>query len=131
MGTRFINCFILWLSDFACCDWSIPDPKVAVRTSSSRSPFQIRNNQQSHIINILLASFARSVRQVMDPRFFFPCFHDPRASCLGYKRKEKTRSITCRTERANEANKRYLITLIVIKQINRTCRDVWIFLCPR
>ena len=40
-----------------------------------------RNSQQSHIINILLASFARSVRQVMDPRGFFfiiPCFHKRR-----------------------------------------------------
>ena len=44
----------------------------------------------------------------MDPRFFLPCFHGPRASRLGHKRKEKTRSITCRTDRANEANKRYL-----------------------
>ena len=28
----------------------------------------------------------------MDPRFFLPCFHGPRASRLGHKRKEKTRS---------------------------------------
>ena len=27
----------------------------------------------------------------MDPRFFLPCFHGPRASRLGHKRKEKTR----------------------------------------
>ena len=91
---------IVWLTDFACCDWSIPGPLVAVWTSSSRSPFQNRNNQQSHIINILLDSFAQSVGQVMDPRFFLPCFHGPRASRLGHKRKEKTRSITCRTELA-------------------------------
>ena len=32
----------------------------------------------------------------MDSRFFLPCFHGPRASRLGHKRKEKTRSITCR-----------------------------------
>ena len=44
----------------------------------------------------------------MDPRFFLPCFHGPRAPRLGHKRKEKTRSITCHTDRANEANKRYL-----------------------
>ena len=31
-------------------------------------------NQQSHLINILLASFAWPVRQVMDPRFFFLVF---------------------------------------------------------
>ena len=98
--SQIIMCFIIWLTDFACCDWSIPGPKVAVRTSSSRSPFQNRNNQPCYIINILLASFARSVRQVMDPRFFLPCFHGPRASRLGHKRKEKTRSITCRTDLA-------------------------------
>ena len=32
-------------------------------------------SQQSHVINILLASFARSAGQAMDPRFFFPCLH--------------------------------------------------------
>ena len=78
----------------------------------SRSPSQNRNNQQSHIINILLASFARSVRRVMDPRFFLPCFHGPRASRLGHERKEKTRSITCRTDRANEANKMFIIKAV-------------------
>ena len=33
------------------------------------------------------------------------------ASRLGHKRKEKTRSITCRTNRANEANKMFIIWL--------------------
>ena len=46
----------------------------------------------------------------MDPRFFLPCFHGPRASCLGHKSKEKTRSITCPTDRAKEANKYLLLT---------------------
>ena len=80
--------------------WYVNSRSVSspVRTSSSRSPFQNQNNQQSYIINILLVSFARSVRQVMDPRFFLPCFHGPRASRLGHQRKEKTRSITCRTD---------------------------------
>ena len=32
--------------------------------------------------------------------FYLPCFHGPRASRLGHKRKEKTRSITCRTDLA-------------------------------
>ena len=82
---RQVLLFIMWLTDFACCDWSIPSPLVAVRTSSSRSPFQNRNNQQSHIINILLASFDQSVGQGMDPRFFLPFFHGPRASCLSHK----------------------------------------------
>ena len=36
----------------------------------------------------------------MDPRFFLPCFHDPRASHLGHKMKENTWSITCRTDLA-------------------------------
>ena len=72
--------------------WLVNCRFVSSRTdSSSRSPFQNRNNQQSHIINILLASFIRSVRQVVDPRFFLFCFHGPRAqSRLGHKRKEKT-----------------------------------------
>ena len=52
--------------------------------------FFSRNNQQSHIINIVLASFARSVRHVKDPRFFLHCFQSPRASRLGHKRKEKS-----------------------------------------
>ena len=47
------------------------------------------NNYQSQIINTSLASFARSVWQVMDPRFFLPCFHGPRALHLGHKRKGK------------------------------------------
>ena len=51
--------------------------------------FFSRNNQQSHIINILLASFARSVQQVMDHVFFLPCFNGTRASRLGHKRKGK------------------------------------------
>ena len=49
----------------------------------------------------------------MNPRFFLPYFHGPRASRLGHKRKEKTRSITYRTDRANEANKRYILYSIL------------------
>ena len=84
-------------------------------TSSSRSFFLNENNQQSHIINILLALFALSSQQVMDPRFFLPCFHSPRALRLGHKRKEKTRSIACRTDLA-PANKKYItiITIIIV-----------------
>ena len=44
--------------------------------------FLSRNNQQSHKINILLTSFARSVGQVMDPRFF-------PSSRLGHKKEGK------------------------------------------
>ena len=112
--TYFVFYFIIWLTDFACCDWSITGPQVAVRTSSSRSPFQSRNNQQIHIINILLASFAWFVRNVMDPRFFLPCFHGPRASRLGHKRKKKTRSITSRLDWANEANKMFIIVSLIV-----------------
>ena len=46
----------------------------------------------------------------MDPRSFLPCFPGPRALRSGHKRKEKTRSITCRTDQANEANKRYVLS---------------------
>ena len=60
--------------------------------------FLSRNIHQNHIINILLASFGWSIRQVMDPLFFLPYFHGPRISHLGHKRKGKTRSITCRTD---------------------------------
>ena len=45
--------------------------------------------KQSHIINILLASFSRSVRQVMNLRIFLPCFHVPHASRLVHKMKGK------------------------------------------
>ena len=59
--------------------------------------FFSQNNQQSHIINIILALFARSVWQVIDPCFFLPCFHGPCASCLGHRSKEK---IICQTDLA-------------------------------
>ena len=53
----------------------------------------------------------------MDLRFFFlPCFHGSRASRLGHKRKGKPRSITCRTDRANEVNKRYLLTVRFLRE---------------
>ena len=56
-----------------------------------------RNNYQSHIIDILFTSFAQSVRQVMEPRFFIPCFHGLRALRLGHKRKENNsvRNVSC------------------------------------
>ena len=47
------------------------------------------NNQQSHVINILLASFGRSVREVMDLRIFLLCFHGPRASRWTIKGRKK------------------------------------------
>ena len=43
----------------------------------------------------------------MDPSFFLPCLHGPRALRLGHKRKEKTRSITCRMD---SASKRYIFS---------------------
>ena len=48
-----------------------------------------QNNQKSHIINILLASFGRSVRKVMDLRIFLLCFHGPRASRWTIKGRKK------------------------------------------
>ena len=66
--------------------------------------FLSRNIQHSHIINILLASFARSLRQVMDPLFFsFLVFMAFALRAWAIKEREKTRSITCRTDPANEA----------------------------
>ena len=46
----------------------------------------------------------------MDLRFFLPCFHGPRASHVGHKRKEKTWSITCRRA-LHSANKKYVLSL--------------------
>ena len=88
--------------------------------------FFSRNNQQSHTVNILLASFAWSVRQVMDPRFCsFLVFHlffiYKSSSIMGLKcfrsfrkKKEKTRSTTRRTDQANECIKRYVLYCIVL-----------------
>ena len=50
---------------------------VNLRISSTRSPVKLilflsLNNQQSHMINILLVSFAWSVRQAVHPRIFGP-----------------------------------------------------------
>ena len=50
----------------------------------------------------------------MDPRFFLPCFHGPRASRLGHKKKEKTRSITCRTDLALGQEEVYILTVLSI-----------------
>ena len=61
----------------------------------------------------------------MDPRFFLPCFHGPSAKRLGHKRKEKTRSTTCRTDRANEANKRYVIRASW-NDIGTVFRGLWV-----
>ena len=59
------------------------------------------NNQQSHIINTLLVSFAWFIQQVMDPCFFFPCFHGPRFM-LGPKREGKNlvHTVPCHTDLA-------------------------------
>ena len=90
------NCkWYCYMADWFCALWLVSYRPVSSRTdlelcqNVKRFRFFPRINQQSHIINILLASFARSVQQVMDRCFFLPCFH--------HKRKEKTRSIACRT----------------------------------
>ena len=70
-----------YMVDWFCALWLVNSRPVSNRTDL---------NQQNHIIKILLASFARPVRQVMDPRFSLPCFHGLCASCLGHKRKGKT-----------------------------------------
>ena len=59
---------------------------------------------------LLLASFARSVGQVMDPRFFLPFVFMVRAlRAWAIKGRKKRGSITCPTDRANEANKMFII----------------------
>ena len=79
-----------YMADWFRVLWLVNSRSVSGRTDLLLSiNFKNRNNQQSHIIKILLASFARSAGQVMDPRFFLSCFHGPRASRLGHKRKEK------------------------------------------
>ena len=63
---------IIWLTDFACYDWStsVQFRKQLYGSQDQTSSSLSQNNHLSHTINILLASFARSVGQVMDPRFF-------------------------------------------------------------
>ena len=45
------------------------------------------------------------------PSFFLPFMAQARSARAMKTRKEKTRSITCRTDRANEANKMFIIWL--------------------
>ena len=48
------------------------------------------------LLNKHLISLVCSVRTASyGSSFFLPCFHSPCSSCLGHKRKGKTRSITC------------------------------------
>ena len=49
--------------------------------------FPVPQTGRSHIINILLASFCRSVLQITD-RFFFPSIYSPCASRLDHKSME-------------------------------------------
>ena len=62
-------------------------------------------------INLLLASFARSVRQVMDRVFSFLLWPKREARGPWKQRRKKRGSITCPTDRANEANKMFIIWL--------------------
>ena len=56
--------------------------------------------------------------QVMDPRFFPTLFHMTSAlRAWTIKGREKTRSTTCRTDQANESNKRYVLFLILKKRV--------------
>ena len=81
--------------------WLVNSRSVSSRTNLQLSiTFSKYGIINSHIINILLASVC-SVRTASYGSPFFPS--------LGHKRKEKTRSITCLTDRANEANKRYIV----------------------
>ena len=96
--------FIIWLTDsravigqFQVCKYPYRPLPLDHLLKRQMISFFSQNNQQSHIINIILALFARSVWQVIDPCFFLPCFHGPCASCLGHRRKEK---IICQTDLA-------------------------------
>ena len=60
---------------------------------------------------LLLASFARSVRQVMDRVFSFLLWPKHGARGPWKQGRKKRGSITCRTDRANEANKMFIIWL--------------------
>ena len=60
---------------------------------------------------LLLASFARSVRQVMDRVFSFLLWPKREARGPWKQGRKKRGSITCCTDRANEANKMFIIWL--------------------
>ena len=45
----------------------------------------------------------------MDPRFFLPCFHGPRASRLDHKRKEKKLGPQLAVRTSHSANKMYTL----------------------
>ena len=60
---------------------------------------------------LLLASFARSVWQVMDRVFSFLLWPKREARGPWKQGRKKWGSITCRTDRANEANKMFIIWL--------------------
>ena len=60
---------------------------------------------------LLLASFARSVRQVMNPVFSFLLWPKREARGPWKQGRKKRGSITCRTDRAIEANKMFIIWL--------------------
>ena len=81
------------------------DQELEVRTATYGPGIDQSQHAKSvsHIINTSYKPSARSVQQVMDRDFSF----------LSMKtRKEKKRgSITCRTDRANEANKMFIIWL--------------------
>ena len=63
------------------------------------------------MIYLLLASFARSVRQVMDRVFSFLLWPKREARGPWKQGRKKRGSITCCTDRANEANKMFIIWL--------------------
>ena len=77
-------------------------------------------NQSTKPYNKHLISLVCSVRTASYRFSFFPyVFSCPSARRLSHKRKEKTRSITCRRDRANEANKRYLYLIGTCRWVDR------------
>ena len=69
------------------------------------------NRNVNFNINLLLASFARSVRQVMDRVFSFLLWPKREARGPWKQGRKKRGSITCCTDRADEANKMFIIWL--------------------
>ena len=68
ISTRWIRSFIIWLRYYASSDWLV---YRSITYGMDRKFYRPAISQvYSHIINILLTSFAWSVPQVMDPRFF-------------------------------------------------------------
>ena len=89
------NLFLLSWKAFVMCYWFRAPIKTFFFDACQKTVkscilylFPVPQTGRSHIINILLASFFRSVLLIRDPRFF-PSIYGPHASRLGHKSMEK------------------------------------------